>query len=736
MDDKIFKKFLREGIEAHKNGMQKSVQEVFGKVASVDTGRGRRPASVRGDHDDEGDRTMPNFKEYSTSGCSEEEWKERVDVDGEDPKTVKCLDADEASADKEEEKLIWGLTSTNNPDSLVSLFKKYGIMSGGQAKTLIKKIHELSKDSEPVINLEEQIEGDRAEKTRVFKAKDTAELLQTIASFKLKKDVAKKLLRVLNLWGRMNTVRFESPAKKVQLWADEEPSGDDREAKLAAKEKEWDKKGLNKEMGEPIGADDEEYAEETPEETGSEGPSGPEATGEKEQVTLDFEDEPTEEIEREAVITPEEIKNDPAAKENLSPTAEEQKEKPILLMTAYSDGVEYVLGSGAGTELNEKKYGKDREKNVFVDSDIFSSRDSANEEQAFELLMRDSGAAKRLGISPDIIEDMKNSKRFTFNNMSGESEEAQKAEKEREKDGDAIGTALLALDGWGLFGDFLVPGTGMLADAAAMVGYALRRQWLEALFSGISIIPVLGDAIGKTGKVIMKSPRLLKLLGFVAKTGKAAGKLPKTVKVATKAGKAGKAGKKAVKVVDTGKDMKKLKGVIPEGINDKAKKAFESIKKTADSLKENADWGAEQLQKLSVLIDNIEEKREKIEALLNKYMDDPNAGATRKTILAALKTGLHYVGELKPWIDWTIGLLERDVDRALAVPEKMRQAGECPPGTLPLEDANTGDVRCVESGDDEDEEGVMDADFRQVAENNVIDLNEQRYKMLLKRFNI
>lgn len=279
MDNKIFKRLLREGIEARKNGQQKSVQEVFGKVASVDTGRGRRPASVRGDHDDEGDRTIPNFKEYSTSGCSEEEWEERIIDKGEDPKTVKCrgADEDEVGADEEEEKLIWGLTSENNPSSLVSLFKKYKILNNEQAKALIQKIIELSDELRSGINLEEQIEGDRAEKARVFNAEDTAELLQTIASFKLKKDVAKKLLRVLNLWGRMNTVRFEPPAEKVQLWADEEPSGDDREAKLAAKEKEWDEKGLNKAMGEPIGPDDEEYAEETPEETG-------EAGGEEEQT--------------------------------------------------------------------------------------------------------------------------------------------------------------------------------------------------------------------------------------------------------------------------------------------------------------------------------------------------------------------------------------------------------------------------------------------------------------------
>ena len=392
MDNKIFKRLLREGIEARKNGQQKSVQEVFGKVASVDTGRGRRPASVRGDHDDEGDRTIPNFKEYSTSGCSEEEWEERIIDKGEDPKTVKCrgADEDEVGADEEEEKLIWGLTSTGkegNPDSLASLFKKYKILSNEQAKDLIQKIIDLSHEKRSDINLEEQIKGDRAEKRRVFNAKDTAELLQTIASFKLKKDVGKKLLRVLNLWGRLNTVRFESPAEKVKLWADEEPGGDDREAKLAAKEKyrmslaslertlkniidkkkledwkgwikriqdaikedipdmrlaeardpvafsntlavlrllrgaykmrgldfkplervvydflkvnnlraitareakldakekEWDKKGLNKKMREPTGADDEDFAEETPEKGSGDEEKPKDSVGDKE----------------------------------------------------------------------------------------------------------------------------------------------------------------------------------------------------------------------------------------------------------------------------------------------------------------------------------------------------------------------------------------------------------------------------------------------------------------------
>jgi hypothetical protein len=300
MDNKIFKKFLREGIEAHKSGQQKSVKEVFGKVASVDTGRGRRPASVRGGHDDEGERAIPNFKEYSASGCTQEEWETRVG-DGEDPETIKCAERDQDGEDGEE-KLIWGLNSTNNPDSLKSLLLKHKVLDANQIKDLIRKIIKLARIGR-VPQLEEQLSGDRGEKQRVFDLKATTGLLHAIASFNLNKDVGEKLLRVLDLWGRKNTVRFEPPAEKVQLWADEEPSGDDREAKLAAKEKEWDEKGLNKAMGEPIGPDDEEYAEETPEETG-------EAGGEEEQTTLDFEEDEeeferaeTEEIPKPAIAT-------------------------------------------------------------------------------------------------------------------------------------------------------------------------------------------------------------------------------------------------------------------------------------------------------------------------------------------------------------------------------------------------------------------------------------------------
>ena len=259
MDNKIFKQLLREGIEAHKSGQQKSVQESLGQM-KVQSGRGRRPNSVSGDHDDEGDRTIPNFEEFSASGCTQKEWETRAVTKGEDPKTIKCAERDQDG----EEELIWGLNSPNNPDSLKSLLLKHKPLNADQIEDLIRKIIKLATSTGGVPQLEEQLSGDRGEKQRVFNLEATTALLHAIASFKLNKDVGEKLLRVLDLWGRKNTVRFEPPAEKIQLWADEESAPDSREAKLAAIEKERDGKGLEKKMGDPIGGEDDYPEEEAP----------------------------------------------------------------------------------------------------------------------------------------------------------------------------------------------------------------------------------------------------------------------------------------------------------------------------------------------------------------------------------------------------------------------------------------------------------------------------------------
>jgi len=275
MDTKLFKQFLREELKERKeNQLKESGRKFWGTNSQQKTDFA---VLGRESSEEEDDRTMPNFEEFSASGCSKEDWEERTIDRGEDPTTIKCAKRDQDG----EEKLIWGLNSTSNPDSLKSLLLKHKPLDADQIEDLIRKIIELARTGR-VPQLEEQLSGDRGEKQRVFDLKATTGLLHAIASFNLNKDVGKKLLRVLNLWGRMNTVRFESPAEKIQLWADEEPSVDDREAKLAAKEKEWDEKGLNKTMGEPIGADDEDFAGETPEKGSGDEEKPKDSVGDKE----------------------------------------------------------------------------------------------------------------------------------------------------------------------------------------------------------------------------------------------------------------------------------------------------------------------------------------------------------------------------------------------------------------------------------------------------------------------
>jgi hypothetical protein len=49
----------------------------------------------------------------------------------------------------------------------------------------------------------------------------------------------------------------------------------------------------------------------------------------------------------------------------------------------------------------------------------------------------------------------------------------------------------------------LIPGVGEFADAANAALYAKEGKWLFAALSLISVIPELGDAIGKGGKISM-----------------------------------------------------------------------------------------------------------------------------------------------------------------------------------------------------------------------------------------
>ena len=94
----------------------------------------------------------------------------------------------------------------------------------------------------------------------------------------------------------------------------------------------------------------------------------------------------------------------------------------------------------------------------------------------------------------------------------------------RNDDGSAVdeGALNVALDLAGL-----VPGVGEFADAANAALYAKEGKWLLAGLSLISIIPAIGDAIGKGGKIATwASKNLPKTTKYISKYG------PELVKMA------------------------------------------------------------------------------------------------------------------------------------------------------------------------------------------------------------
>lgn len=63
-------------------------------------------------------------------------------------------------------------------------------------------------------------------------------------------------------------------------------------------------------------------------------------------------------------------------------------------------------------------------------------------------------------------------------------------------------TAHTVLDVLGVAGDVVTPGVGAIFDAINMIWYLKRECWLYAGFSALSLIPYLGDLLGKSGKLL------------------------------------------------------------------------------------------------------------------------------------------------------------------------------------------------------------------------------------------
>jgi len=109
----------------------------------------------------------------------------------------------------EEEQIIYGLNSEDNPDSLQNLLS--GVVDDEKIKQIINLIASAA-DDEGVMLEAVTLQGSKSERDRVFSADTTREILQGLSGLGLAGGELKKVIKVLNQWGKLNTVKFESPA--------------------------------------------------------------------------------------------------------------------------------------------------------------------------------------------------------------------------------------------------------------------------------------------------------------------------------------------------------------------------------------------------------------------------------------------------------------------------------------------------------------------------------------------
>lgn len=109
----------------------------------------------------------------------------------------------------EEEQIVYGLNSEDNPDSLQNLLS--GVVDDEKIKQIINLIASAA-DDEGVMLEAVTLQGSKSERDRVFSADTTREILQGLSGLGLAGGELKKVIKVLNQWGKLNTVKFESPA--------------------------------------------------------------------------------------------------------------------------------------------------------------------------------------------------------------------------------------------------------------------------------------------------------------------------------------------------------------------------------------------------------------------------------------------------------------------------------------------------------------------------------------------
>jgi len=116
---------------------------------------------------------------------------------------------EEAEESEEEAQVVYGLTSKDNSESLIRMLD--GVVEDNIAAQIINLIANAAED-EGVMLEAVSLQGSKSEQDRVFSGETTREILQGLVSLNLGAANLKNVVKVLNQWGKLNTVKFEKPA--------------------------------------------------------------------------------------------------------------------------------------------------------------------------------------------------------------------------------------------------------------------------------------------------------------------------------------------------------------------------------------------------------------------------------------------------------------------------------------------------------------------------------------------
>jgi hypothetical protein len=137
---------------------------------------------------------------------------------------------------QEESQVVFGLNSKDNEDSLINILNKLaGGLTPDQTISIVNLIADAASD-EGVMLEAVALQGSKSEKDRVFSSETTRDILQGIVDLGLDTQKQKAVVKALNYWGRVNTVKFEKPAAASSVAPDEAPNEEPQAEPEAAPE--------------------------------------------------------------------------------------------------------------------------------------------------------------------------------------------------------------------------------------------------------------------------------------------------------------------------------------------------------------------------------------------------------------------------------------------------------------------------------------------------------------------